>query len=171
MEKRKNNQVVDYDEVLRRRTAKEKKNYSLPSNEIEEKNVIEILRGVLDELETGHMFHAIDTVEKNDDSQTKTSISNEKPDIIDNELCSVQCKELKKMKLKANTPIPKAIIVYLIGSSMAFAAFLTIFIITVSMKIVVLDLMSCIVGMISTAGLLATSIVAVKDWRKFVSNV
>lgn len=81
------------------------------------------------------------------------------------------CKEVEIMKIKANQEIPKAIIVYLIFSTIAFTIFTTIFTITILKKVFIISLESCIVGIISTFGLLLTSIISIRDWRKFIKNV
>ncbi|OSA89571.1 UNVERIFIED_ORG: hypothetical protein B2H93_16035 [Clostridium botulinum] len=85
--------------------------------------------------------------------------------------CCDMLKEVELMKIKSSQPIPKAIIVYIILSAIVFGIFSAIFVITLFFKIRILSVESCIVGIISTLGLLATSIVSINDWRKFIKNV
>lgn len=176
MENRKDNgALIGYDKFLKKREEKNKN--SIKPNITQKNEYIELMRYILDELE-----YDLDSdgKNKNDEIQKKSYMPDdevcinleEKDNLEDSNGCSKsECEELRSLKVKVNAPIPKAILVYIVFSAMAFASFLTIFFIAVTLKIVVLDLVSCIVGIISTGGLLATALVAIKDWRKFVRDV
>lgn len=169
---RKDDVVIKLDDYLNKKeNIKESKNTFEPNKHIEEKK--ELLRKMFDEFlesdcfskESNDKEEAI--VDKDDNKVIKNyeTVNTIKTNICDN------CKEVELMKLKAKQPIPKAIIIYIVMSSISFGVFATTLIITLILKVKILSIESCIVGMLSTLGLLITSVVSINDWRKFIKNV
>lgn len=171
-QQKKNKNIVELDKFIEKKRAREKNSIYYEHREDDEK--YEFMRLMLNEAvnEAIHELKAIDMEEHNLKINSENSIREEKEVILnDNKNCVVNCKELKNLNMKLSISIPKAILAYVIGSSMAFSIFTTIFVLTIAKGIEIMDLLTCLVFMIGTLGLLVTSIAAINDWRNFIKNV
>lgn len=168
---RKEREVIKFDDYInKKKNIKEPKDTIESNKSAEEKK--ELLKQMLSEfLESDYFVTESNEKEETIVTEDKKVIKNkENVNTIETNICD-NCKEVEVMKLKAKQPIPKAIIVYIVMSSISFGIFLTIFIIDILLKIKIISLESCIVGIISTLGLLSTAIVSINDWRNFLKNV
>lgn len=164
--------VVKLEDYMNKKNKMKESQIDIELKNYDQKEKSELLKSMFNEFLESDIMPVI--LSGNDelgiDKHEYGSIKNgESVNNIENNCCE-DCKEVEIMKMKALQPIPKAIIVYIILSAGSFSIFATIFVITLIFKIKILDLGSCLVGMISTLGLLGTSLMSIKDWRDFIKD-
>lgn len=171
MEAKKDKVILQLEDYMSKKDKMKISEINMQFKEYDKKEKSELLKSMFNEFLESDLMPVIMSGNDELGIDKQDSIKNEKDvNNIENNCCE-NCKEVEIMKMKALQPIPKAIIIYIILSASSFSIFATIFVITLIFKIKILDLESCIVGMISTFGLLGTSLMSIKDWRDFIKNV
>lgn len=96
--------------------------------------------------------------------------SNNMESTTNNDVVEDLYKELDIMKSKLDLSIPRITIIYIILASMSLSFFLTAFIVMLIKRIYIIHPFICITSIIGSLGLVFTSVVSIKDWRKFIKD-